>query len=106
MEDIKVAVQVTQHEQRYIVWKHLHLKDGHSWTKHEEMFLTIGKFDNMPVTLDIRIVKVSGHKVMFWNSPSQVVDGRMIDEWFRTKMPNTKRFTVNNFYNIFKVLEP
>ncbi len=62
----------------------------------------IGYIDNRPVTLSLFINVVEGKRILFWHSPSQLVDYKMIDEWFEDYLPGIPRTDANNFHNILR----
>lgn len=69
----------------------------------------IGYIGDMPVTLSLMTVTVKGHKLLFYYSPSTIVDHGMIREWFLKNLPASCRFgpggfnhtNAMNFTNVF-----
>jgi hypothetical protein len=83
--------------------------EGDGWV---ENFLgyseTLGRLADMPVCVSLRTAVVRGHKLLFIDPTSQVVDHRLIDEWLEEWLPPTARrgSVVNkvdaaNFHNVF-----
>lgn len=48
---------------------------------------TIGTFVRRPVTLQLTFATINGHNVLFYYSPSQMVDHVLINRWLRQQMP-------------------
>lgn len=63
---------------------------SYNWTSISEgWFEQVGTLADMPVTVSIFSALINGHKILFWESPSQVVDHRMIEAWFKKHLPAT-----------------
>lgn len=45
--------------------------------------ITIGQLDKRPVCVTMFYAKINGHRVMFYEGTSQVVDHKMIEEWLQ-----------------------
>ena len=57
----------------------------------------LGKLAKMPVTFLLTWAKINGHLVAFWESPSMVTDGRMVEVFLnKLKKPTTN---ANNFHH-------
>ena len=47
------------------------------------LWYQIGELDNRPVAISFNWFKIDGHRVMFYECMSQVVDHKMVEEWLR-----------------------
>ena len=63
---------------------------------------TIGQLDGRPVRISMFWNRLDGHMIGFWEATSQVVDYRMIDEWFARTFQGVP--TVNECMNFSNVL--
>lgn len=54
-------------------------------------WLEIGSCADMPVCVNLSTVVIGGHKILFIDPTSQVVDYRMIDAWLERGMPSSAR---------------
>lgn len=68
----------------------------------------VGYLDDMPVFISLLIAAVDGHKVLFMEATSQVVDYRLIDKWLNENCPKTafcgdrlNKVDALNFHNVF-----
>lgn len=69
----------------------------------------IGHLADMPVCISLRTSTVDGHKLLFVDATSQVVDWRMVDAWLDKMMPQSarrdngsvNRVNAMNFHNVF-----
>jgi hypothetical protein len=74
------------------------------------MHMTVGFVGADPVAINLRTAVVDGHKVLFFDASSQVVDHRLIDSWLRKNLPRSafrpgspeqiNRTDAMNFYNV------
>lgn len=86
-KDVVFIVEATCYE------KHSFWQDYHYKPKYENCFIkdwkqecagvtiTIGTCDKRPVCIAIFWDWLDGHKVMFYDACSQVVDHKMVDDW-------------------------
>jgi hypothetical protein len=91
------------------LWKE-HKTRG-TWVEHPlGMGCTVGHFGDMPVHVSLRTAEVDGHKILFIDPTSQVVDHRMVRDWLRSEMPKSAKCTATgavnkvdamNFHNVF-----
>lgn len=88
-----------------------HGKDA--WVQHGSGYLqTVGMVAKMPVAISINYNHVQGHKILFYEATSAVVDHRMIREWLDKVMPVTafrdndprKGLNISNAMNFSNVL--
>lgn len=72
----------------------------------------VGKLADMPVFLSLLTAEIEGHKILFIDATSQVIDHRLIDQWLANTLPTSAfrggdpRNGVNktdamNFSNVF-----
>lgn len=50
---------------------------------------TVGEIGDMPVCIGLTFNHIKGHKILFVEATSQVVDHRMIREWLEKSLPVT-----------------
>jgi len=54
----------------------------HSWTEVFGWLETVGHIDDRPICVSMRVVDIDNQHILFWDATSQLVDYKMIDEWF------------------------
>lgn len=95
--------------ERLCLWQEWQ-KPGKSWKENTSGFLeTVGHLDGRPVCVSMFTATVDGHRLLFLDATSQVVDHKMIDEWLQRTMPQSafrdngyvNRVDAMNFTNIF-----
>lgn len=73
--------------------------------------LTIGMLDDMPVCISLFTAVIDGHKLLYLEATSTVVDHRMIDDWLKKNLPESafqpggefvNSTDAMNFHNIFR----
>lgn len=66
------------------LWKKWNKECGHQWKEQPDgRMLTIGRFNDMPITLTLQWAEVSGVIVMFVEPTSRVVDHEMVETWLQ-----------------------
>jgi hypothetical protein len=82
------------------------------WKQNSSGLLeTVGIVDGRPVCLSLLTNEVDGHKLLFIEATSQIVDWKMIEEWLQRSMPVTcfdgndprrrlNRTNAMNFHNV------
>lgn len=81
IEKVNYAVEANDFE-RQCIWEKYH--DRCKWEQDIcGSFFQIGTLDNRPVTVCLDWVTIDGKKVLFYHSPSQVVDYKLVEEWIR-----------------------
>jgi len=69
--------------------------------------IQIGELDNRPVNIEISWSKINGYRVAFWDACSQVVDYKMIEDWFLDNLPGVHRTDAMNFHQVIQyILRP
>ena len=69
----------------------------------------VGHFAKAPIYISLRTAEIDGHKILFWNATSQVVDYRVIEAWMEANIPQSARRSdgyinqsdATNFRNVF-----
>lgn len=93
------------------IWKEYH--ETKSWDENlRSMFFGVGYLGDRQITVYMRVAKIDGQKIVFWESPSQLVDHAMIDKWMLDHMPGTarrdhdpeylNRVDAQNFHNVLR----
>ena len=105
-KDVFYIVRATHFEQ-HMLWfrdhyaapylpKYMGLGYAVQWEEVSRGYhLTIGHLADMPVHIAVNYAIIGGHRVMFYEDTSQVVDHRMIDAWLHhwaPKIPQTDGF--------------
>jgi hypothetical protein len=76
---------------------------GHGYSE------TVGHLNNMPVCVSVNSAIIDGHKIIFIDAKSRIVDHRMIDTWLEKTFPKSafkedgriNRTNADGFHNIF-----
>lgn len=103
-------VEATSFEQGCL-WETWQRELGKSWVSDSSSRLPIvAIFGGKPVTLSMFCSVVDGHKILFIDSPSQVVHHELIEEWLKLAMPKSafrdggeylNKTDAGNFHNVF-----
>lgn len=97
--------------EKLCLWQEYHEGHKKEWKQRSDGLLEIvGHLDDMPVCLNLTTAEVDGHKLLFIDPTSQVIDYRMIDKWLIDNLPRTarkldrdyiNRTDAMNFHNVF-----
>lgn len=106
--DVMGAVEANSYE-TLCLWEECHKHLGKSWLQNNcGLMEQIGTIDDKPVCLSLFTNVVDGHKVLFFDATSQVVDHRMVDAWLVANLPpsafhgdRVNRTDAMNFHNLF-----
>lgn len=80
LQNVVFLVEANSFE-RMKLWEEFSHK--HSWVQDNEGYLEIiGTLDNRPVCISFVFVKIDGFLVAFCDASSEVVDYKMINDWF------------------------
>lgn len=91
MEGVVGVIDANSFE-RMCLWERFTKNTGIVWDDNlEGLFFEVGTLSDMPVTLSIFSVSVDGVKILFVDSPSMVVDHRLINQWLDKHLPSTAR---------------
>lgn len=103
------VVEATRYE-KHSLWKEYAFSKKVTWEAGlGGPMVTIGKVDGRPVVITLMVDVIDGHRVLFVDATSQVVDWTMIDEWLLQNMPSSayrkgsqylNRQDPMNFYNV------
>jgi len=89
-KDIVFAVEATHFEQLSLWVENELSKRIKSW---EQIYIgytiVIGYVDDMPVAVCLTYAKLNGHKVVFYEAVSQIVDHDMVRKWIDHHNPNS-----------------
>lgn len=83
----------------------------YSWEEINHGFCpTIGICDHRPVNLMLMYAILNGHRVLFYDPVSQVVDHELIDKFLKLNFPGVSNCDANNFHQclhaVSKVANP
>jgi hypothetical protein len=67
------------------------------WKEECNVGYQIGRIDNRPIMLMMRWATLGKHLVCFFDSPSELVDHKMIDEYLRKTFPGVRKCAARNF---------
>lgn len=77
----------------------------YKWEPFGGWLETVGHIDDRPICISVMFNKIDGHYVCFWHATSQLVDYKMIDEWFDKMAPGLKRTDAMNVHNAMHEIE-
>lgn len=94
------------------LWEDYHEQRKVSWEQRlDGLGETVGHLGSMPVHLSLCINTVDGHKLLFIDATSQVVDHRLIEKWLAETLPKSamrdsvpvrvNKVNAMNFHNVF-----
>lgn len=104
-----IGVVDATHFEMHCIWRECHEDQKMPWeSRSDGRFIGVGFCAEMPVTLSLWTSMVNGNAILFVDSPSQVVDHRLIDKWLAENMPASARdddghvirTDATNFHNI------
>jgi hypothetical protein len=86
-DGVEYCIQAS-HDEHHMLWERWHYRADttRSYVKNWEQvslghWLTIGSVDNRPICVSVQYAILNGHKVMFYEGTSQLVDYKMIEDW-------------------------
>lgn len=108
LEGVTGVVEATDFE-RQCLWQ-LHTDHGRKWeSSGHGLMCGVGKLADMPITISLITATVDGEKILFFDSPSRVVDHRQVDAWLVANMPESarrdgriNRSDATNFHNVLR----
>lgn len=84
------------------LWQRWHKEMGKQWDETRSGYLvTVGMYNKRPVCICIDSAIVDGHKIIFIDACSQLVDHKLVDKWVKLNLPNVTRTNAMNFHNAF-----
>lgn len=66
---------------------------------------TIGMLGDRPVCVSIHVNIINGHRVLFYNACSQVVDHVMVEAWVKERIKNKKLTDAGNFHLVIHYID-
>lgn len=81
------------YEEQYGIWKRFVLEQerGPEWRGGISFGLTIGYLDDRPIYVVLSPVQFAGHKIIFYEAISQVVDHQLVRTFIETVAPDSAR---------------
>lgn len=112
MEGVVGVVDANSYES-LALWREWHKDLGKSWEDSRGGYLvTVGHYMKRPVCLSMFVNVVDGHRILFIEATSAMVDHHLIDKWLKKNLPATawanrgsgkyvNRVDSMNFHNVF-----
>jgi hypothetical protein len=106
------AVEANSYES-LCLWHEQHERAGKTWKQGSGgCMVQVGELADMPVCVSLFVNEVDGHRILFYDATSRVVDSRMVEKWLKENLPLTafengdarKRLNVTNAMNFHNVL--
>lgn len=95
----------------HMLWNENRRRDNpRTWNANTAGFHeTVGHFCKNPVCLSLHTAVIDGHKILFVDAVSQVVDHRLIEGWLKRTLPKSafrhdgyvNKVDAMNFHNVF-----
>jgi hypothetical protein len=105
-----VGVVEANSYERHMLWDENRRRDTcRSWESNNQGLMAhVGTLAKMPVWVSLWTTKVDGHKILFIDPTSAVVDHRMIRKWLKKNLPKTafrqdgyvNKTDAMNFHNV------
>lgn len=94
---IKYIVEATDCEMLYLWNRYQFKQDGSGWMVH------VGDIDGgRPVNMAVFFIHFGDRCILIWDAVSQVVDFKLIDEFFEAHFPGVGRTNAMNFHNAIR----
>lgn len=88
-KDVVFAIEATSFEQLSLWQLNEKSKYIKSWEQRFQGWtIVIGHVGNMPVAVCLTYAKLNGHKVVFYEATSEIVDHDMVRKWIDHYNPN------------------
>lgn len=85
LDETRFLVEATDFE-RLILWERWH--ETHSWVQdYKGYWIEVGQVLDMPVGINLTWVLINGHRVLFYQGVSRMLDYEMIQNWLRAHYP-------------------
>lgn len=86
-----VGVVKATHTERHLLWEKYHYNDQlFTWVAGGGGPMpTIGHVGNSPVCVSLLVDVIEGHRILFVDACSQVVDWRIVDEFLKKHLPQS-----------------
>lgn len=107
-----VGVVEANSYEKLCLWEENHRRRAMPWVQRMDgLMVVVGNIDDRPVCITLTTADVGGHKILFIDPTSQVVDHAMIEKWLLDTLPASARQPNNanylnkadamNFHNVF-----
>lgn len=112
-----VGAVIANRFEQHALWEENQRYAKRSWSRESMGIMeTVGEIGDMPVCVALSYVTIDGHKILFVDPTSRVVDYEMIRQWMEKVLPVTafedndprKRLNTTdptNFCNLFSGLK-
>lgn len=85
--DVVFLVEATTFE-KFQYYKYCEdIQSGSFISERESVMIHIATLDNRPINVQLEYANVCGHRVMFWDPVSQLVDYKLVEAWFEQFRP-------------------
>lgn len=100
--ETEYLVHDCDHERLFLLWKEWHDQMGVPWNEESRgSVVTIGHLDKRPIVVEVWWAHVATKRVAFVDGCSQLVDYKMVEDWYHDAFPNVKSYSNPiNFHNI------
>jgi hypothetical protein len=103
------VVEATMFERHWLRGQYEKLMDAGEWEASPYGITAhVGELDGNPVNISIYSILIGGHKILFINPISEVVDHRLITKWLQANVPASakksgrlNKVDAGNFSNVF-----
>lgn len=102
LDGVVCIIEANTNEYVYI-WEQNKEHVGYNWIEINSGILEyVGFLDDRPICISLRKAIINGDLILFWYATSQVIDYKMIDEWFALNLPNIPKTDSTNWVNAFR----
>ena len=97
LEGVAGVIPATREEQSYIYSKNKEY--GHrTWSDNNSgLGECLGYIDDRPIYITLWTALIDGHKILFVDATSQLVDWAMVDEWIKLNVPDALKTDATNW---------
>lgn len=109
LEGVVGAVEANSFE-KLCLWQDYHEERKKPWVEGRSGLCEIvGDINGMPVNVSLYVDVVDGHRILFYDAVSAVVDHRLVLQWLQETLPKSamrpdgfpNKVDAMNFYNVF-----
>lgn len=108
LDGVVGVIEATDCE-KFFIWQEFTQNQKRVWeSSGHGLMCGVGEINDMPVTLSFMTATLDGHKMLFYHSPSQVVDHRMVRTWLNENCPKSawegdrlRHADATNYHNAF-----
>lgn len=104
------VVEATSYEEMCL-WHEYTKERAQSWEDARRgWLLEIGRVQGLPVMLSVKVNTINGHRILFIEATSRMVDHNMVEQWLKDNLPDTamrpgseyvNKVDAMNFHNVF-----